>query len=508
MIPAHRKRHVHSQNTASRCRAGPRHSGFHGAGCYSVPRPWADNPPRCTSRVSGSRVSSHGSHQTAPLLAPMSCGRRGMVYEARIAAQIHHPNVRRCSTSDERARGPSRHEYVLGDTVPHAQGGHRCPCVSPSRSRAMLCAPPRSARGTRHERRALEIVHRNVCPENILVGVDGRPCHRLERLLHHRPFDAPILPTRGPARSEVTSAEQLMGWPIDGAPTCSRCGRSLGVLVGARPFRNHGARQAFLAVRRTSHRRRRSTSRFPQAQGRSNARSTVAATAVRYGRAICRGARRSAVARDPSGVAAYVEEVPLSKVGIERAWLAAIHAPYDRVSTPVHRVLVRFRAHPSHARRRPSPAKEASALSMSRVLRQSDPRLHGLATDIPRHGPKALRAFVLGCLLLGIRRFGGHAIDRSNSFGCSRHDGASILSSPKAAASDRPLVITHRWPRSFHVRSPARKGASLPIPIRRSVNHLSAGTISGVRRVKPLSIAVRQRLTRSARKGSGNSRRL
>jgi serine/threonine protein kinase len=100
--------------------------------------------------------------------------------EARLAARIHHPNVVPILEIGESPEGYYLvMEYIEGDTAARllarsTQTGHRLP--APIALRIVLDAL--TGLHAAHElkddnRRSLELVHRDVSPQNVLVGVDG-----------------------------------------------------------------------------------------------------------------------------------------------------------------------------------------------------------------------------------------------------------------------------------------------------------------------------------------------
>jgi serine/threonine protein kinase len=100
--------------------------------------------------------------------------------EARLAARIHHPNVVPILEIGESPQGYYLvMEYIEGDTAARllarsTQTGHRLP--APIALRIVLDALTglHAAHELRDdERRSLELVHRDVSPQNVLVGVDG-----------------------------------------------------------------------------------------------------------------------------------------------------------------------------------------------------------------------------------------------------------------------------------------------------------------------------------------------
>ncbi|MFO0566265.1 MAG: serine/threonine-protein kinase [Polyangiaceae bacterium] len=126
--------------------------------------------------------------------------------EARLAARIHHPNV--VATLDVVARGGELFivmEYVEGETLARlaraVQGeGRRVPlpvAVAILSGALSGLHAAHEAKGERQE--LLSLVHRDVSPQNVLVGVDGVP----------RVLDFGIAKAR--ARLESTQGGQIKG---------------------------------------------------------------------------------------------------------------------------------------------------------------------------------------------------------------------------------------------------------------------------------------------------------
>jgi hypothetical protein len=107
--------------------------------------------------------------------------------EARVAARIHHPNVvpiLEIGTDAEAAEGETNRyylvmEYIEGDTVARliarsAHAGKKLPSAVGIRILVDALAGLHAAHELRDDDGALlEIVHRDVSPQNILVGIDG-----------------------------------------------------------------------------------------------------------------------------------------------------------------------------------------------------------------------------------------------------------------------------------------------------------------------------------------------
>ncbi len=100
--------------------------------------------------------------------------------EARLAARLHHPNVVPILEIGESETGYYLvMEYVEGDTLAHlmarsAQSGKPLPTKVAVRTALDALAGLDAAHElTDDEGKPLEIVHRDVSPQNILVGVDG-----------------------------------------------------------------------------------------------------------------------------------------------------------------------------------------------------------------------------------------------------------------------------------------------------------------------------------------------
>ncbi|MBK6459731.1 MAG: serine/threonine protein kinase [Myxococcales bacterium] len=100
--------------------------------------------------------------------------------EARLAARIHHPNVVSILEVGESARGYYLvMEYVEGDTVAHllaraAQKQTRLPTEVTLRIALDALAGLDAAHELKDDHdQPLQVVHRDVSPQNILIGVDG-----------------------------------------------------------------------------------------------------------------------------------------------------------------------------------------------------------------------------------------------------------------------------------------------------------------------------------------------
>src|SRR5580658_1044953 len=100
--------------------------------------------------------------------------------EARLAARIHHPNVvpiLEIGTSEEGYYIVM--EYVEGDTLAHllthcTKRGQRLPLNVALRIVTDMLAGLDAAHELKDDDgKSLEIVHRDVSPQNVLVGVDG-----------------------------------------------------------------------------------------------------------------------------------------------------------------------------------------------------------------------------------------------------------------------------------------------------------------------------------------------
>ncbi len=165
--------------------------------------------------------------------------------EARIAAKIHHPNV--CETIDlgeDDGLFFMVMEYVEGDTLSSLtrqlqKAGETLPVASALKIASDACRGLAAAHDLQdHDGRALELVHRDVSPHNLLVTMDGRV----------KVVDFGIMKAAGKRSSTLTgqlrgkltymSPEQARGEPVDRRSDLYAVGVILWeLLAGARFYR-------------------------------------------------------------------------------------------------------------------------------------------------------------------------------------------------------------------------------------------------------------------------------
>jgi serine/threonine protein kinase len=265
-----------------------------------------------------------------------------LTYEGCLGALIHHPNVVSVIDLGELENGPFLvMEYVLGETAAGLGGpSGRLPVPI---AVAIVVDVLRGLEAVHVARDAgggeLDIVHRNVRPENILVGIDG-----MARVIDFgsavSALDSMTIPNRQRSlrQEEMTSPEQRMGLPVDGRADVFAAAVVLWELVaGTRPFRNLGAHRAFLV---------RPTRSVPPASAFnmdvSPALEAVMERALSWSlnrrfESAARFAEELEAAVAPSSraeVGAFVEGAAAAKIAAQRKVLDAIGAPYGRISTP------------------------------------------------------------------------------------------------------------------------------------------------------------------------------
>jgi serine/threonine-protein kinase len=261
-------------------------------------------------------------------------------YEACVLAQIHHPSVIQVLDLVE-ASGESYlvMEYVLGESLAGlTRSGSRAPIPV---AVAMIAGALRgldaahSARGAAGQ--PLSIVHRNVCPENVLVGADG-----VTRIVD---FGAALSMTgsrsllRDAAPNlDYAAPEQLMQRPVDLRADIFSMGVVLWeTLTGKRLFRNPGARDAFLNGQ----------NRNIMPAAAFNAEVPRSLDEVVFRALSWQPEERFESAADfacelelavspanPSEVSAFVEKKGAVTLKAQRALLSAIDAPSGRISEP------------------------------------------------------------------------------------------------------------------------------------------------------------------------------
>jgi serine/threonine-protein kinase len=354
-----------------------------------------------------------------------------LTYEACVGALIHHPNVVSVLDLGQVENGPFLvMEYVLGDTVAGLlRASGRCPVPVAVAIVADVLRGLHAAHIAEDAAGApLEIVHRNVSPENILVGVDGT-ARVIDFGSSVSALDSMTIPNRQrwTRRAPATSPEQLMGWPVDGRADVFAAAVVLWELVaGMRPFRNLGAHQAFLS---------RPTRNIPPASA-FNMEVSPEFEAVME-RALSWSPRRrfesavqfaeeleAAVAPSPRAeVAAFVESRAGTRLAVQRKLLNAMDAPYGRISAPppnVRRSEPEATSAPSISRRaarlshRFSELQSALGQALRRVPRGKTKRARGAASPsrwfahsaalLGQHASTLLASLSLVCLLLAATR--------------------------------------------------------------------------------------------------------
>jgi serine/threonine-protein kinase len=263
-----------------------------------------------------------------------------LTYEACVVAQIHHPNVVQAldlvETEDESYLVM---EYVLGETLGGViRSGARAPvpvavAVMGDALRGLDAA--HAARGASGQ--SLAVVHRNVCPANLLVGVDG-----VTRVIDF----GSALSTAGPrgfpreaaANLGYAAPEQMLRQPTDRRADVFSAGVVLWeMLTGKRLFRNAESREAFL---RDATRNVLPASAFNHEVPRALDAVVLGAigflpeerfqTAGDFAQAL-----ENAVApASRTDVAAYLERKAAATLKRQRTMLAAIDAPSGRISEP------------------------------------------------------------------------------------------------------------------------------------------------------------------------------
>jgi serine/threonine-protein kinase len=263
-----------------------------------------------------------------------------LTYEACVLAHVHHPNVIQVLDLVE-TTGESYlvMEYVLGETLAGlVKSGARCSIPVAVAIVADALRGLEAAHGARGAGgQPLCIVHRNVCPENLLVGIDG-----VTRVLD---FGAALSTTgtrtllRDAAPNMGYAApEQLMQQPVDRRADIFSAGVVLWeALTGKRLFRTAESRDAFV---HGSNRNIVPASAFNAEVPRSldevvfralgwlpeERFETAGEFAEELELAVCPASR--------ADVATYVEKKAAAALKSQRALLSAIDAPSGRISEP------------------------------------------------------------------------------------------------------------------------------------------------------------------------------
>jgi serine/threonine protein kinase len=263
-----------------------------------------------------------------------------LTYEACVLAHVHHPNVIQVL---DLAETPGESyvvmEYVLGETFAGlVKSGVRC---SIPIAVAVLADALRGLDAAHDSRGAggqpLRIVHRNVCPDNLLIGADG-----VTRVLDF----GSALSTAGsrtllrdaPPNMSYAAPEQLMQQPVDRRADIFAAGVVLWeALTGKRLFRTADSRDAFL---NGNNRSILPASAFNAEVPRSLDEVVFRAlgwlpeerfeTAAEF-------AEELEMAVSPASraeITAYVEKKAAATLKSQRALLSAIDAPSGRISEP------------------------------------------------------------------------------------------------------------------------------------------------------------------------------
>jgi serine/threonine protein kinase len=171
-----------------------------------------------------------------------------LAHEARLLAYLQQPNiVSLIDLFDDAGATSLVTDYVVGETVAGVVQGGRCPlpvavAIIGDVLRGLEAA--HAARGAGG--RALGIVHRDVRPENLVVGADG-----VTRVLDFGSACSAIggraRVGEGPRNTDYAAPEQLLDRPIDRRADVFAAAVVLWeILTGKRLFRIPGSRDAFL----------------------------------------------------------------------------------------------------------------------------------------------------------------------------------------------------------------------------------------------------------------------
>jgi serine/threonine-protein kinase len=263
-----------------------------------------------------------------------------LTYEACVLAHVHHPNVVQVLDLAE-LNGESYlvMEYVLGETLAGlVKSGARCSIPIAVAIMADALRGLDAAHGARGAGgQPLRVVHRNVCPENLLVGADG-----VTRLLD---FGA-ALSTAG-SRALLREAqpcmgyaapEQLMQQPVDRRADVFAAGVVLWeTLTGKRLFRTLESRDAFLnGTNRNIVPASAFNAEVPRSLDEVVFRALGWLPEERFDTA-SEFAEELEMAVSPASraeITAYVEKKAAGALRTQRALLSAIDAPSGRISEP------------------------------------------------------------------------------------------------------------------------------------------------------------------------------
>jgi serine/threonine-protein kinase len=231
-------------------------------------------------------------------------------------------------------------EYVLGETLAGlVRSGARC---SIPVAVAMIADALRGLDSAHWALGAggqpLSIVHRNICPENLLVGVDG--VTRVIDFGAARSTAAPRAPLRDwPPNAGYAAPEQLMKQPIDRRADIFSVGVVLWeTLTAKRLFRTPEARDAFLhGTDRTILPASTFNTEVPRSLDEVVFRALGWLPEERFGTAaeFADELEKAVYPASKNEVSEYVEKKAAARLKAQRALLSAIDAPSGRISEPL-----------------------------------------------------------------------------------------------------------------------------------------------------------------------------
>ncbi len=264
----------------------------------------------------------------------------GLAYEACVAAPIQHPNVAAVLDLGTEDKWPYLvREYVFGETLAQLlRMEGRCPLsIAVSIVAGMLRGLDAAHIARDAAGRPLEIVHRNICPENVLVGADGTT-----RIIDFgsalSSLATPVVPFSCPPNAGCAAPEQVLARPVDRRADIFAAAVVLWELVaGTRPFRKHRARDAFLAgATRTIPPASAFNVEVPPELEAAMDRALHWSPARRFDSA-AEFADELELAVTPATraeVAAYVENVAATNLAVQRNLLRAMSAPFGWSDEP------------------------------------------------------------------------------------------------------------------------------------------------------------------------------